>query len=91
MNAFWRFLRDKRNQQVLGCREALKERTRARVPLDWAMMQSNLGVALSRLGEREGGTGKLEEAVATQREALKERTRERVKRRPLRLPTPPQQ
>ncbi len=38
MNAFWRFLRDKRNQQVLGCREALKERTRARVPLDNALV-----------------------------------------------------
>jgi hypothetical protein len=42
------------------------------------MMQSNLGLALSRLGEREGGTARLEEAVAAQSEALKERTRERV-------------
>jgi hypothetical protein len=42
------------------------------------MMQSNLGLALARLGEREQGTAKLEEAVAAQREALKERTRERV-------------
>jgi hypothetical protein len=56
----------------------LNERTRERVPLDWAMMQSNLGLALARLGEREAGTAKLEEAVAVQREALKERTRERV-------------
>ena len=31
-----------------------------------------------RLGERESGTAKLEEAVAAYREALKERTRERV-------------
>jgi tetratricopeptide (TPR) repeat protein len=38
----------------------------------------NLGVALARLGERESGTGKLEEAVAAYREALKEWTRERV-------------
>jgi hypothetical protein len=38
----------------------------------------NLGLALWRLGERESGTGKLEEAVAAFREALKERTRERV-------------
>ena len=38
----------------------------------------NLGNALARLGERESGTGKLEEAVATYREALKEWTRERV-------------
>ena len=38
----------------------------------------NLGNALETLGERESGTGKLEEAVAAYREALKERTRERV-------------
>ena len=106
-------------------REALKERTRERVPLEWAMTQNNLGNALleiggagerdgaagrgggclSRgpqgtnprtgaaavggnpeqpgqraleLGERESGTGRLEEAVTAYREALKERTRERV-------------
>lgn len=34
--------------------------------------------ALFRLGERESGTDKLEEAVAAYREALKENTRERV-------------
>ena len=59
-------------------REALKEWTRERVPLDWAMTQNNLGTALARLGERESGTARLEEAVAAFREALKERTRERV-------------
>ena len=32
--------------------EALKERTRERVPLDWAMTQNNLGDALSALGKR---------------------------------------
>src|SRR5271166_3670979 len=32
---------------------ALEEYTRARVPLDWAMTQSNLGAALATLGERE--------------------------------------
>ena len=45
-------------------REALKEVTRERVPLEWAMTQMNLGAVLTRLGERESGTGKLEEAVA---------------------------
>src|SRR5262249_25066632 len=49
---------------------------RERVPLDWALTQNNLGVALSSLGERESGTARLEEAVAAYREALKERTRE---------------
>ena len=49
-----------------------------RRPLDWAATQNNLGRALWRLGERESGTAKLEEAVAAYREALKELTRERV-------------
>ena len=31
----------------------LQEQTRQKVPLDWAMTQNNLGIALSRLGERE--------------------------------------
>jgi tetratricopeptide (TPR) repeat protein len=58
--------------------EALKERTRERVPLDWAATQNDLGIALERLGEREAGTARLEAAVAAYQEALKERTRERV-------------
>jgi tetratricopeptide (TPR) repeat protein len=49
-----------------------------RQPLDWAMTQMNLGNALSRLGARESGTARLEEAVAAYRAALEERTRERV-------------
>jgi hypothetical protein len=35
-----------------------------------------LGTAFTSLGERESGTGKLEEAVAAHREALKEWTKE---------------
>jgi hypothetical protein len=42
------------------------------------MTQNNLGCALSGLGERESGTARLEEAVASFRDALKELTRERV-------------
>jgi len=68
----------KLEEAVAAYREALKEWTRERVPLDWATTQMNLGVALRMLGERESGTGKLEEALAAYREALKERTRERV-------------
>jgi tetratricopeptide (TPR) repeat protein len=56
----------------------LKEYTRERVPLDWAMTQNNLGAALWTWGERETGTARLEEAVTAYRDALKERTRERV-------------
>ena len=59
-------------------RAALEEWTRERVPLDWAMTQMNLGNALTRLGERESGTARLEEAVAAYRAALEEQTRERV-------------
>jgi hypothetical protein len=42
------------------------------------MTQNNLGTALERLGERESGTARLEEAVAAYREALQEWTRARV-------------
>ena len=66
------------NEAVTAYNQALKEWTRERVPLDWAMTQNNLGNALWRLGERESGTERLEAAVAAYREALKERTRERV-------------
>ena len=55
-------------------REALKEYTRERAPLDWAATQMNLGNALARLGERESGTARLEEAVAAFREVVKEYT-----------------
>ena len=65
-------------EAVAAYREALKENTRERVPLEWAMTQMNLGNALKRLGERESGTARLEEAVAAYREALQELTRERV-------------
>jgi tetratricopeptide (TPR) repeat protein len=59
-------------------RVALEDRTRNRVPLDWAMTQNNLGIALATLGDRESGTARLEEAVTAFRAALREFTRERV-------------
>ena len=62
-------------QAVAAFTEALKEGTRVRVPLDWAMTQNNLGGALGILAERESGTERLEQAVAAFTEALKERTR----------------
>src|SRR5262249_41254815 len=65
-------------EAVTAYREALAERTRARVPLDWAATQNNLGNALRELGERESGTARLEEALAAYREALTEHTRARV-------------
>lgn len=42
---------------MLAYREALKEQTRERVPLDWAATQNNLGSALQTLGERDSATG----------------------------------
>ena len=65
-------------EAVAAYRDALKERTRERVPLDWAMTQNNLGAALQTLGARESDTARLEEAVAAYRDALKEYIRENV-------------
>lgn len=64
---------------IRAYRAALGERTRERVPLDWATTQNSLGNALWTLGERECGTARLEEAVDAYRAALEERTRERVR------------
>jgi tetratricopeptide (TPR) repeat protein len=66
------------SEALVAFREALKEQTRERVPLGWAMIQNNLGKALSILAQRENGTEHLEAAAVAYREALKERTRERV-------------
>jgi tetratricopeptide (TPR) repeat protein len=52
--------------------------TRERAPLEWALIQDLLGVALRTLGGRESGTEKLGEAAIAFREALKERTHERT-------------
>ena len=46
------------------------------MPLDWAVTQNSLGIALRMLGERESGTARLEEAVAAYWAALEERTRD---------------
>jgi tetratricopeptide (TPR) repeat protein len=63
---------------VTALRAALQEWTCERMPLDWAMAQTNLGNALQRLGERESEPTLLEEAVAAFRLALEVRTRERA-------------
>ena len=65
-------------QAVAAYQQALKERTRDRVPLDWAATQNNLGNALQALGARDSGTDRLEQAVAAYQQALKEYTRDRV-------------
>ena len=58
-------------EAIAAFRAALEERTRQRVPLDWAATQHNLGIVLGTLG-------RLEEAIAAYRAALEERTRQRV-------------
>ncbi len=60
------------------CRALLGLLPRERLPLEWARTQSNLGVVLLALGERESGTQRLEEAVEAHRAALQEWTRERA-------------
>jgi hypothetical protein len=50
-------------EAVAAFRAALQERTRERVPLDWATAQMNLGSALRALGGREAGPARLEQAV----------------------------
>jgi tetratricopeptide (TPR) repeat protein len=57
-------------EAVESYRAALQERTRERVPLQWAMTQNNLGTVLQILGERESGTARLEEAVCSIQSAL---------------------
>jgi tetratricopeptide (TPR) repeat protein len=57
----------------VACRAALEERTIAR-----AQAQNNLGTALWRLGMRESGTARLQEAVTAYHAALEEYTRDRV-------------
>ena len=64
-------------EAIEAYRAALKEYTRARVPLKWAETQHNLGTVLWTLGERESGTARLEEAVNAYHAALEELTRAR--------------
>jgi tetratricopeptide (TPR) repeat protein len=65
-------------QAIETYKSLLKSYTRDLTPLDWAMTQNNLGIALLRLGERENGTERLEEAVTACKAALEEYRRERV-------------
>jgi tetratricopeptide (TPR) repeat protein len=63
---------------VTAFEQALLERTRNRVPLDWAMTQNNLGNALSILGDRQSDIALMQRAVTVYEQALLERTRDRV-------------
>jgi tetratricopeptide (TPR) repeat protein len=63
---------------VAACQDALKEYTRERIPLDWAMAQYNLGNALQFFGERESNTENVKRAVTSFQDALRKFRRERV-------------
>ena len=52
------------HEAVAALRAAVEKRTRERLPLDWAKTQNNIGIVLTRLGERESGRARLDEAVA---------------------------
>ena len=65
-------------EAVAAFREALKERTRERTPLEWAAAQNNLGDACANLAGEESHIGWLEQAAEAFREAAKELTRERA-------------
>ena len=60
----------RRRAATIGAKTSRNQR------LQWATIQTNLGLALWRLGERESGTVRLEEAVGAYRAALEEFTRE---------------
>jgi tetratricopeptide (TPR) repeat protein len=82
-DAMWTLgYRNKDTQMLKGAeqayRSALQERTRERVPMSWAAIQSNLGNVLSVLGQQQGDAGLLQQSVDAYRSALQERTRERV-------------
>jgi len=48
---------------VNALRLAQRRYSRDKAPVEWAMLQNNLGNALARLGERESGSSRIEEAV----------------------------
>jgi tetratricopeptide (TPR) repeat protein len=69
--------RDWLDAAVAALCAALRESTRERVPLQWAVTQSNLGTVLACLGEREQDTGRLEAAVGAYLAATEVWARER--------------
>ena len=54
----------KLEEAVIAYREALKEQTRERVPLDWARSFGNEGVALMLVAERRGDAAMAETALS---------------------------
>lgn len=67
-------------ESIMDYEKLLEARRRDQAPLDWAMTQRNLGLALLTLGQGESGTDTLKRAVAAYEAALTVWTRERVPR-----------
>lgn len=65
-------------EAIAAFRGALGERSRDRVPMDWAATQNNLGLSLKMLGTRQKSTARLEEAAAALRSSLEVRTRDKA-------------
>ena len=66
-------------KEAIGAyRAALEEGTRARTPLQWAMNENDLGVALNALGKQENSPDRLREATDAYRAALEEYSAERA-------------
>jgi hypothetical protein len=60
-------------QAAIGAyRTMLQSLTRESTPLDWAIVQDNLGIALEQLGEQQDSPLNIEEAVAAYRQVLQE-------------------
>jgi hypothetical protein len=55
---------------VAAFRAALEERTRERVPLDWAWTQASLGAAVAEIGTRTGDPARWREALGLAEAAL---------------------
>src|ERR1700726_1454079 len=64
-------------EAIASMRDLQRRYGREKKPLEWAMLQNNVGNALRRLGEREGDSGRIEEAVTAYRAALEIYTRSR--------------
>ncbi|MBI3898435.1 MAG: tetratricopeptide repeat protein [Gammaproteobacteria bacterium] len=69
---------DALTQAISVFQQALELLSRERVPVQWAMIQNDLGNVLCTLGERERDTANLEAAVTVYRLALQVYTREHV-------------
>ena len=65
-------------KSIASFEDALEERSREGVPMDWAATQNNLGTALQVLGQREKDTRLLKKSVEAYKNVLKEWTRKRV-------------